>query len=175
MSFKRPEMCTIPLPPPDVFIAIRNEHGHYCPMSTCGGRMGWAARKRLEAAGISDRLMALVYARSCALAGIVQTTGCDEATGTLRLLPGGQHRLDLRTESGAGISVQLTAAALRRTGVYRQAHAMLESQRAALSATELRQREAALAVQLDILLDELRTCPDEELMMVTELAAAVKG
>ncbi|MBW6512616.1 MAG: hypothetical protein K0A93_10995 [Desulfuromonadaceae bacterium] len=163
------------MPPPDVFIAIRNEHGHYCPMSTCGGRMGWAARKRLEAAGISGRLMALVYTRSCALAGIVQTTGCDEATGTLRLLPGGQQRLDLRTESGAGISVQLTAAALRRSGAYRQARAILESQRAALSATELQQREAALAVQLDILLDELRTCPDEELMRVTELTAAVKG
>lgn len=162
-------------PPAEVFTDILDYHGHYCPMSTLGGRMGWAARRRLEAAGVDNGLRATVYARTCALDGISRTTGCTEGAGTLVVRTTGEHRLDLCGPDGTGIAVRLTAAALQSAGDYRQASAALESVRASLPEPQLHEREAALTVQLDELLAAFRRQPDTELLDIVPLPSAVEG
>ena len=163
------------VPPIEIFDDIRQHHGHYCPMSTLGGRMGWAARQRLIADGAEGNLQATVYARTCALDGISRTTSCDESSGTLVVKMTGEHRLDLCNLGGAGITVTLTDAALQTAWDYRQAGNVLERERASLTSVELAQRETKLTALLDDVLQKFRTQPDEELLNFAALATAVEG
>jgi formylmethanofuran dehydrogenase subunit E len=165
----------VTLPPFEMFTDIRQHHGHYCPMSTLGGRMGWAARQRLSADGVEGDFRATVYARTCALDGISRTTGCDESFGTLVIKMTGEHRLDLINSNGIGISVVLTDVALQAAWDYRQAGNALERERASLSSEELTQCETELAAMLDDVLQRFRTQPDKELLSFAVLATAVEG
>ena len=49
-----------------MYVALAERHGHYCPMSTLGLRLGWAAFKRLK-----GELQGATYlAKTCARDGI---------------------------------------------------------------------------------------------------------
>ena len=54
------------LPGSQLFIELAEKHGHYCPMSTLGLRIGWAALRRLE----TELLGATFFAQTCARDGI---------------------------------------------------------------------------------------------------------
>ena len=59
--------------PPPLFARIYARHGHRCPMSTLGGRLGLAA---LNALGETDGELKAVFAnRTCAIYGITAVTG----------------------------------------------------------------------------------------------------
>lgn len=149
------------LPPFELFAEIYRRHGHRCPMSTLGGRLGHAARGRLD----DDRsLTAAYHIPTCAADGIAVTTGCSRADGSLRVVDCGRHALWLQTADGRGIFAELKPETLQRSAGYRALGQALEQDRERLSPQEVADRLAEQEAFLDQLLDELRTLPDEELI-----------
>ncbi len=128
---------------PDLFRRIHARHGHYCPMSTLGGRLGAAALAALG--GESGALTAIYYIDTCAVDGIFEATGC---VPTVRAE--GHHRLELRGASGHGVAAELTVAALEQAAACRRR----------LDAGEV----------ADEVLAPLRCAPVEDLMTITVLA-----
>jgi len=154
-----------PSPPPELFEEIRRRHGHYCPMSTLGGRLGFAARQRLAPAG---ELTAVYFSATCAIDGIRVSTGCDPANGTLRVTERNRHALWLATTDGRGVLVELLPAALERAGEYRTLDLALESERAHLSPDLLARRLGEKENFLRALLQQLRSLPDDELLALDD-------
>lgn len=133
-------------PSPTVFAEIYRRHGHRCPMSTLGGRLGHAARRRL---GEGEGLRAVYRARTCAVDGIALTTGCSPEAGSLAVEDCGRHVLTVTRPGGDGVTVALRAAALELAGSYR------------------RLRDAAAEeARLERVLEELRTLPEDRLLTV---------
>ena len=83
----------------DVFRLLARFHGHRCPMSVIGARLGLAARAALGA-DEGERLRARYHSTTCALDGVQVTTGCTLGNRGLEVVPGERHRLELRTEDG---------------------------------------------------------------------------
>lgn len=156
--------------PPSVFEEIYRHHGHRCPMSTIGGRLGYAAR-RYFAGRKPEGLRGIYHARTCAVDGIEQTTGCTLTQGNLLVKDAGRHLLTLFCrESGEGVEVELRASALDLAGSYRQIGLELERSRPRMNAAEIRMREEERERSLDVLLHKLRTSPDEELLTLKPLS-----
>lgn len=131
----------------DLFLRICARHGHYCAMSTLGGRLGGAAVQALgEGAG---ELTATYCIDTCAADGIAVATGCLQEDGRLIVRNEGRHRLELRWVGGNGVAAELTVAALER-------------------AAECRRRLDA-GEDADMVLAGLRLDPVEALIAVTPL------
>jgi formylmethanofuran dehydrogenase subunit E len=96
----------------DLFLHIRSRHGHYCPMSTLGGRLGMAALQALGK-GVGE-LTACYHIDTCAADGIAVATGCFPEQKRLTVQNDGRHRLDLRDGDGRGVCAELTPAALEQ-------------------------------------------------------------
>ena len=127
----------------DLFLRIRARHGHYCAMSTLGGRLGVAA---LAALGeVDSELMAYYLIDTCAADGIAEATGC-----LPEVRNEGRHRLELRVGCGRGVAAELTAAALEQAAACR--------------------RRLDAGEDVDAVLALLRVAPVEELMTLTWLA-----
>ncbi len=133
----------------DLFELIRARHGHYCPMSTLGGRLGLAAMQALGS--VAAELVAAYHIDTCAADGIALATGCLPEEGRLSICNDGRHRLELRFAEGQGVCAELTAAALEQAAVCR---------------LRLDAGEAP-----DLVLAALRNAPAEELMVVKSLIA----
>lgn len=155
----------MPLPPAELFSEIRRIHDHYCPMSTLGGRLGFAAWSRLKR---RDGLRGVYYIATCAVDGISVATGCDPAAGSLQIEERGLHALWLSGAAGDGVCVRLRPATLTLAGGYRELDLALERDRAGLTPEELAQRSAEKEAFLDDLLLRLRQLPDEELLEFDE-------
>lgn len=148
----------------EFFEAIYARHGHRCPMSTLGGRLGRAAAAHVD----SLRRRAVYHIDTCALDGIRVATGCHE----IRVLDEGRHVLDLVDDrNGRGVRVALRPEALTIAGEYRRLDDLLDRDRATLDAVTLAARQAELARVLDRVLEQLWALPDEVLLEIapTEL------
>lgn len=128
----------------DLFLRIRARHGHYCAMSTLGGRLGTAALAALgrECAELS----AIYFIETCAADGIAEATGC-----ATEVRNEGRHRLELLTVDGRGVAAELTPAALEEAARCRKR----------LDAGE----------EADEVLAYVRTAPVAELITITPLGA----
>jgi len=136
---------------PELFRQIHDRHGHYCPMSTLGGRLGLAALQSLQSLGVECEALTAVYQiDTCAVDGIAVATGCLPDEGRLVVRNVGRHRLELREACGTGVAVELSAAALEQAAACRR---------------RLDAGEDAAEV-----LAGLRTVAVETLMVVTPLA-----
>lgn len=103
---------------PELFQRIHDRHGHYCPMSTLGARLGLAA---LQALGeTTAELRAWYQIETCAVDGIALSTGCLPEEGRLTVLAQGRHRLRLQDDCGHGVYAELTAGALERAAACRR-------------------------------------------------------
>lgn len=151
---------------PGFFEVLARLHGHRCPMSILGARLGLAARAALGAAP-GQRLTAVYLHQTCALDGIQLATGCTAGNGNLQVAPRGEHRLLLRREGEArGVEAELTELALARGRAY---GALKTRAEAAPPGTPERDRgEAAL----ETLLRELEAAPAAELVTVRPGAEA---
>jgi len=149
---------------PELYARIYARHGHRCPMSTLGARLGLAA---LAALGPGDGpLQATYHMRTCALDGIAETTGCREEDGSLTVT--GEARHALRLQRGAvGVEVALSAGVMQAAGGYRKLCNELEQGWDALDEAERQRRQALMAAALDALLPQLWTAPDCDLIDVT--------
>lgn len=146
---------------PDIFARIYARHGHRCPMSTLGGRLGLAAMKLLgEQPG---GLQATYGSRTCAVDGIGEATGCSEAAGTLVVKSDGRHALLLRSGKAA-VEVELTAEALAMAGRYRSLCSRLESGWDELDPDEQVRRRAEMEALLDELLPQFWQAEDHHLV-----------
>jgi len=135
-------------------------------MSTLGGRLGHAARRRLPAAAGSN-LRAIYGIATCAVDGIAVTTGCSERAGTLQIEDRGRHLLLLRDVGGGlAVTAEIRPATLDMAAVYRRFDEALERERTSLGAAELAQRLQEKANILDELLPKLRTWPEDELLQL---------
>ena len=143
--------------PPEIFARIYARHGHRCPMSTLGGRLGLAAMKLLgERPGA---LQATYGNRTCAVDGIGEATGCREDAGSLVVKSNGRHALVLSSEA-ATVEVELTAEALDMAGRYRSLCKRLESGWDELDLTEQVRRRAEMEAMLDLLLPQFWQAED---------------
>ncbi len=147
--------------PPELFARIYTRHGHRCPMSTLGGRLGLAAMKWLgDSAG---ELQAVYGNRTCAMDGIAEATGCSEEAGTLVVKSDGRHALFLQS-SQASIEVELTAEALEMACRYRSLCNRLESGWDGLEAEEQARRRTEMEAMLDELLPQFWQAEDRTLV-----------
>lgn len=147
-------------PPYAVFAEIYRRHGHRCPMSTLGGRIGHAARARLTAAPARG----LYYIATCAADGIEATTGLSRESGSFRVNDSNRHALWLVGADGSAIFAELHPETLQRSAGYRALRQRLETERDTLSEAEIAIREQEILSFLDRLLEELRTLPEDELI-----------
>ena len=157
------------LPPLQLFAEIYEIHGHRCPMSTLGGRLGFAARERL--AGCAP-LTATYYIATCAADGISVMTGCQKTDHSLRIVSQDRHALWLQDADGRGVFAELSNQALQLAGEYRT----LDQEEARRSAEEQQQRQTRKELFLEKLLQKFWTQPDDELMsFATILPADLAG
>jgi len=157
------------LPPRQLFAEIYEIHGHRCPMSTLGGRLGFAARAKF-----ADRqpLLATYFIDTCAADGISVMTGCNKAAGTLRIVARQRHALWLQDDNKNGIFAELSPSALQLAGSYRTLDLAFQREEAHLTKLERQQRLTAKELFLEELLQKLWTLPDAEVMnLAAELPA----
>ncbi len=141
----------------DLFALLARLHGHRCPMSILGARLGSAARERLD--GSAGRLRALYHHQTCALDGIQVATGCTPGNSNLEVRAEGAHVLNLRAEeTGESVTARLTEGALRRGRTY----ASLRKRAEDLAETSGERR--ALEEEMEEILRELERAPAEELV-----------
>lgn len=149
------------LPPRQLFAEIYRIHGHRCPMSTLGGRLGFAARQKFTG---RPPLLATYFIDTCAADGISVMTGCSKAAGTLRIVARERHALWLQNDDGCGLFAELSPPALQLAGTYRTLDLAFQKEEARLAKTERQQRLTAKELFLEELLQKLWILPDEELM-----------
>ena len=143
-----------------LFDEIYARHGHRCPMSTLGGRLGYAAAAQVA----SIRRLAIYHANTCALDGIRVATSCRE----VRVVDDGQHVLLLvDARNGRGVRVGLRPEALTIAGEYRCLDDALARDRAGLDAATLAVRTAEVERVLNRVLEQLWTLPDEALLEIS--------
>jgi formylmethanofuran dehydrogenase subunit E len=132
---------------PELFLRIRARHGHYCPMSTLGGRLGMAALQALgEGTG---EMTATYFIDTCAADGVAMATGCLQEEGRLTVRNEGCHRLELCAADGRGVAAELTATALEQAAACR--------------------RQLDAGEDADTVLAPLRAAPLEALLILTPL------
>lgn len=116
-------------------------------------------------------MQAIYRIATCAVDGIAVTTGCSEGAGSLKVEDCGKHQLLLRDLGrGVAVVVEIRPETLAMAGVYRRLDAALERDQASLAAAELAQRLKEKEVVLEELLPKLRTLPEEELLLIGDLA-----
>jgi formylmethanofuran dehydrogenase subunit E len=150
------------VPPFALFAEIYRRHGHRCPMSTLGGRLGFAARRHFAAE--SPRLAAVYRIATCAADGIRQAIGGEAA---LEVREEGEHRLTLTDlDSHTWVELELRAEALTMAGEYRQQAEDFDVARAGLTPAEVLAWQERMTALLDGLLQQLRTLPDADLLTI---------
>ena len=154
--------------PPEIFQKIYQQHGHRCPMSTLGGRLGMAALKSLGA-GSDESLKAVFENDTCAVDGIEITTGCLRSTGALRVEVAGKHALVLQSDDGRSVRVGISASALATAWTYRTADEAFNAGKGALPEAELKTLFEHKESVLQAVLEKFWTFPDKDLLTVEML------
>ena len=154
--------------PPEVFQRIYQQHGHRCPMSTLGGRLGLAALSALDVEPGSD-MTAVFENDTCAVDGIELTIGCLQSTGALRVEDTGSHALTVRTENGMSVRVTISESALATAWEYRTVDEQFNAGRGTLDAEELKVLHEKKETVLQNVLAKFWSLPDEKLLKVEML------
>jgi formylmethanofuran dehydrogenase subunit E len=150
---------------PEIFQRIYQQHGHRCPMSTLGGRMGLAALKSLGVESGSGLTVVFEHG-TCAVDGIEITTGCSRSAGTLRVEDSGRHSLVMRSGQGQSARISLNESALATAWKYRTANEAFNAGKETLPADELKVLYEQKEAVLQTVLEKFWTLPDEILLTV---------
>ncbi len=150
----------------DLYDRIYRRHGHYCPMSTLGGRLGLAARRQFPAELPTAQLRAVYHTDTCAVDGIEEAAGVSRELGSLVVREERRHCLSLVSRAdGSGIEVELSPAALARAGEYRRLSDQLELLRPGLCTEEAAARQRVL----DGMLEGVRSAEEAELFSLRQV------
>ncbi|MBI5017009.1 MAG: formylmethanofuran dehydrogenase subunit E family protein [Deltaproteobacteria bacterium] len=151
---------------PSFWQALLRLHGHRCPMSILGARLGLAALDVLGPERAGRRLSARYLHQTCALDGIQLATSCTLGNGNLQVEAKGEHRLLLwDPETREQARVRLTAEALEVGRRY----AELRGRRDALAPGS--QERAAGEARMEELLRELEEAPTPSLVATESVEA----
>jgi formylmethanofuran dehydrogenase subunit E len=103
----------------DFFRFLARFHGHRCPMSILGARLGMAARRHVGRHGENGDVRAVYRNRTCALDGIAAVLGTTLGNGNIEAVPAGEHVLEARNVThGLVVRLRLTDFALSRGKAY---------------------------------------------------------
>lgn len=149
---------------PEIFARIYEKHGHRCPMSTLGGRLGLAAMALPQLD--RESLRGVYHSRTCALDGIALTIGCSEEDGNLAVTAEGRHCLELYDDAGNGVVLSLNENAMQIAGDYRRLSHELEQGWDGLTEEERSARDTRREAALDALLPGLWQAADADLITV---------
>ena len=136
----------------DLFYArLKELHGHRCPMSVMGARLGLAALARVGRHGADGDVRALYRHRTCALDGIQLALGTTLGNNNLAVEEAGEHLLAARNlATGRAVTVRLTDEALalgRRYGEMRRAGGDPGAMEAILRELEEREESEVVTVE----------------------------
>lgn len=154
--------------PPEIFQRIYQQHGHRCPMSTLGGRMGLAAM-RLSEVEAEENLTVVFEHGTCAVDGIEVTTGCSRSTGSLLVEDSGRHSLIIRSGERQSIRISLNKFALATAWEYRTANEAFNTAKGAVTGDELTVLHEQKETVLQTVLEQFWTLPDEMLLTVEKM------
>ena len=98
------------IPGPDLYAQLAAIHGHFCPMSTLGLRLGWAARRRVG----SDPRAVVYNIQTCAVEGICLALDVESVTVDRQQ----QHRLFI-SDLDVAWQIDLNPEALRLAASYK--------------------------------------------------------
>jgi formylmethanofuran dehydrogenase subunit E len=111
--------------PADFYEFLLRLHGHRCPMSIMGARLGLAARARVGVHGIDGDVSATYMHQTCALDGIMAALGTTPGNNNIAIDPKGLHCLEaINKNLGVRVRVVLSEEPLalgRRYGELRRA------------------------------------------------------
>jgi formylmethanofuran dehydrogenase subunit E len=134
----------------DFYAFLKRLHGHRCPMSILGARLGLAARERVGRHGEDGDVAAVYYHRTCAIDGIQAALGTTSGNTNIEVRPEGIHRLEaVNKTKRMYVTVSLTEEALSRGREY----------------GELR-RSGGDKARMEEILKGLEAAPESELIMV---------
>lgn len=137
----------------DFYAFLERFHGHRCPMSIMGARLGLAAARVVGRHGDNGDVKALYYHRTCALDGIAAALGTTPGNNNLRIEPDGLHLLEAQNiTKGTSVAVGLTDAALTLGKRY----------------AELRRSGTGDPEEMEALLKELESAPEEMMVQRVE-------
>ncbi len=102
----------------ELYQRLFERHGHYCPMSTLGVRLGETALQHLQHLPPDD-LQLCYLMQTCAADGIRIVFESADFAPELSVEPLGQHRLHCRLAPDQELSLQLSAEALQLAAGYR--------------------------------------------------------
>jgi formylmethanofuran dehydrogenase subunit E len=136
-------------------------HGHTCPGSLMGLRLGLAAKEALNAQG---RIEAKTFIHACPVDGIQVATGATYGNRAITVEDGNKMVLILTdTKTGKQVEDTLTQEAMERGKGFRE----LSSKSRSLKAGSLEQ--LAVKKEIDDILNWYRTAPDEKVVVIKVL------
>jgi hypothetical protein len=118
----------------ELYQRLFERHGHYCPMSTLGVRLGEAALQHLSRLPQNDLRLSYLM-KTCAADGIRIVFESAGFTPELSIEPSDQHRLRCCIASGQELSLQLSAEAMQLAAGYRALDAADQPERLELLRT----------------------------------------
>lgn len=102
----------------DLYSQLAQRHGHYCPMSTFGLRIGLEVVRLLEAEASDWQFC--YQARTCAVDGISLALEQSSLPNDLQVEQQGQHLLLCKSVDGKELSLSLSVEAMRLAALYRE-------------------------------------------------------
>lgn len=153
---------------PTDFKGLYEFHGHKCPMSTMGARLGSAAMTALGVTKADQFQIKGVYkARNCALDGIQYVTGCTLGNGNLEFTETGVPSLVLARRDGRkSVTVSASEGAMERFAGHKKLRAELEPEREISGLARAMEIDALLKAKFDALVEWVQSAPDDELVDV---------
>ena len=149
--------------PPDAEMCafLAKFHGHTCPGSLMGLRLGLAAKEALNAQG---RIEAKTFIHTCPVDGIQVATGATYGNRAITVEDDKEMRLILTdTKTGKQVEATLTQEAMERGKGFRE----LSGKSRGLKAGSPEQ--LAVKKEIDDILNWYRTAPDEKVVVIKVL------
>jgi formylmethanofuran dehydrogenase subunit E len=144
-------------------------HGHRCPMSTMGARLGAAA---MDALGVTKadqfKVRGVYRSRNCALDGVQFVTGCTLGNSNLELEDKGLASFTLFwRETRGAVTAAVSKAALARFAGHKKRKAELEHERPEAPPERIALMESELKEEFERLIDWVQSAPVDELVDIT--------
>jgi formylmethanofuran dehydrogenase subunit E len=151
------------------FSGLYDFHGHRCPMSTMGARLGVAAMGALGVTKADQfRVEGRFYARNCAIDGIQFVTGCTAGNGNLASEDSGRAAFELRMRDGSRVvTVSVSEAALERLAAHKKKKADLMAEREISGLPRAMEIDGEVKKDFEALVDWVQGAPDEALLTMS--------
>jgi len=141
-------------------------HGHRCPMSTMGARLGAAAMSALGVTKTDQfRIEAIFHSKNCALDGIQFVTGCTIGNGNLVYEESGRAALTLRNRDGSkNTTVSVSDIAINRLSGHKELKARLLEEKEVSGLPRAMEIDREITKDFDTLVQWVQDAPEDELL-----------